>query len=259
MYKLFLSLCLLSCASINAQPRVYTTANAHSHNDYEKPVPFHDAYKHQFGSIEADIFLLNGSDELYVAHYKSDLDKKRRTLDSLYLLPLVNCIRKNNGFVYADTSRKLQLMIDIKTEAVPTLTRLITQLRKYPELINSPTLQVVISGNRPIADSFYLYPPFIQFDGILGTAYSKIALSRIAMLSAPFAQFSRWNGIETIPEKQRIELAKFIVQAHEVNKPVRLWGAPDTIDGWKEFMRLQVDYINTDHIRELSEFLKHLH
>ena len=123
------------------QRKIYTTANAHSHNDYERPNPFVEAYKHQFGSIEADIFLVSGSTDLYVAHHRSDLDKKKRTLDSLYLLPLVDRIRKNNGFVYSDTLRKLQLMIDIKTEAVPTLNRLIEILQKYPELIKSPTLR----------------------------------------------------------------------------------------------------------------------
>src|SRR5687767_1571510 len=114
MYKLFLLLYALSFTSVFAQPKLYTTANAHSHNDYEKPIPFYEAYKHQFGSIEADIFLVEGSEELYVAHHKSDLDKKKRTLDSLYLMPLRTCIRKNNGVVYADTTRKLQLLIDIK-------------------------------------------------------------------------------------------------------------------------------------------------
>lgn len=259
MYKVFLLLCLLSGASLCAQPHVYTTANAHSHNDYEKQVPFFEAYNQQFGSMEADIFLLNESDALYVAHTKSTLDKERRTLDSLYLLPLVNCIRKNKGFVYADVNRKLQLLIDIKTEAVPTLNRLIAVLGKYPELTHSPSLQVVISGNRPSADSFYTYPSFIQFDGVLGTNYSIKALSRIALLSAAFTQFSKWNGIETIPEKQRVELANSIAQAHKAGKPVRFWGAPDTVDAWKEFIKLQVDYINTDRIRELSAFLKSLY
>lgn len=259
MNKLILLLCLLSCALVNAQDKVYTTANAHSHNDYEKAVPFYDAYKHQFGSIEADIFLLDGSMDLYVAHHKSDLDKKRRTLDSLYLSPLANCIRKNKGFVYTDTSRKLQLMIDIKTGAVPTLNRLIEQLRRYPELINSSSLRIVISGNRPAADSFYLYPSFIWFDGVIGTKYHENSMTRIAMLSAPFTQFSHWNGIKTIPEKQRIELANAIAQAHKAGKPVRFWGGPDTVDAWKEFINLRVDYINTDHVRELSEFLKSLH
>src|SRR5688500_17031892 len=168
MYKLLLFLCLLLCTSLFAQPRVYTTATTPFHNDYEKPVPFYELYTHQFGSLEADIFLVNGSDELYVAHTRSDLNNnKRRTIDSLYILPLLNCIRKNKGSVYADPTRKLQLLIDIKTEAVPTLERLIAILQKYPELTNASGLQIVISGNRPTADSFHFYPDFIRFDGVL--------------------------------------------------------------------------------------------
>src|ERR1700750_333937 len=46
--------------------RLYTVANTHSHNDYEQPTPFWMAYQEQFGSIEADIFWLNG--QLIVAH-----------------------------------------------------------------------------------------------------------------------------------------------------------------------------------------------
>lgn len=257
MYKLFLLLCFLSLSSVYAQPRVYTTANAHSHNDYEKPDPFVEAYNQQFGSIEADIFLLDDSDELYVAHTRSDLNnKKRRTIDSLYLLPLANCIRKNKGSVYADPSRKLQLLIDIKTEAVPTLKRLIAVLQKYPGLINASGLQIVISGNRPAADSFHIYPAFIWFDGVMGTTYSKQSLSRIPLFSASFGQFSRWNGKDTILEKERASLVNAISQAHKAGKPVRFWAAPDTIETWRELIRLQVDYINTDRIKELSEFLK---
>jgi alkaline phosphatase len=255
MYKLILLSCLVSVSSLSAQPVKYTTANAHSHNDYEQPVPFFEAYRHEFGSIEADIYLLDESGELYVAHTTADLNKKRRILDSLYLIPLVNVIRKNKGSVYADPSRSLQLLIDIKTEAVSTLNRLIAVLRKYPELINTPSLRVVISGNRPSAEDFDSYPSFIHFDGVLGTDYSQKALSRISLLSVSFRQFSKWNGMDTIPGNEKSEFVNFIRRAHAAGKPVRFWAAPDTIEAWKELIKLQVDYINTDHIAKLSKFL----
>jgi alkaline phosphatase len=257
MYKLLLFFCLFYSSSVSAQ-KLYTTANAHSHNDYEKPHPFCEAYKHGFGSIEADIFLLDVSDELFVAHTRSDISTKKQTLDSLYFQPLVKCIRKNKGFVYADTSRKLQLLVDIKTEAVPTLNRLIALLRTYPELINTSTLQIVISGNQPSADSFLTYPSFIYFDGVVGATYTKEALSRISLFSANFRQLSKWDGKGNIPENEKNEIANAIAQVHQINKPVRFWGAPDTDDAWKAFMNLQVDFINTDRIEALSKFLMKL-
>ena len=63
------------CSQLNAQ---YTVQNAHSHNDFANRVPFWTAYNARFGSIEADIFAVNG--ELIVAHTKAE-SKKGRTLD----------------------------------------------------------------------------------------------------------------------------------------------------------------------------------
>ena len=104
MRQLFLFLLFFFTLRVFSQPSNYTTANAHSHNDYEKPVPFREAYDQQFGSIEADIFLQDG--KLIVAHQEDQL-AAGRTLESLYLDPLAKCIEKNNGTVYRDKTRQL--------------------------------------------------------------------------------------------------------------------------------------------------------
>jgi alkaline phosphatase len=256
MNKSFFLFYLVICGSVVAQPRQYTTANAHSHNDYEKPVPFYEAYNNQFGSIEADIFLVDGHRDLFVAHTRADLNKGRHTLDSIYLLPLVNCIRKNKGFVYSDTTLKLQLLIDIKSDAIPTLNQLITVLRQYPELLSASSLQIAISGNRPPVDSFYSFPSFIYFDGVPGTVYNEKALSRVLLFSASFRSFSQWDGKGKIPKADKAKLNEAIKTAHKSGKPIRFWAAPDTIDTWKELINLKVDFINTDRIADLSQFLK---
>ncbi len=167
-----LLLCFFFSLNINPLQKKYTTANAHSHNDYEQQSPFVAAYGKEFGSIEVDVFLQTDT-SLFVAHHLQELTVKKRRLDSLYFIPLVSAIRKNNGSVYSDRKRNLQLMIDLKTEAVSTLKTLIGSIRKYPELINTPTLKIVISGNRPDISAFASYPSFIWFDGNLGTEYSK--------------------------------------------------------------------------------------
>ena len=59
---------LFSFVSFDAlsQAVAYSQANAHSHNDYEQKNPFHEAYNEQFGSIEADVHLVDGT--LLVGH-----------------------------------------------------------------------------------------------------------------------------------------------------------------------------------------------
>ena len=144
---------LLVFCSINGvtQPQNYSTANAHSHNDYENPRPFRTAYEHAFGSIEADIFLQQ--DELIVAHDTRELGLNR-TLEDLYLRLLDSVVRVHNGHAYADYSFGLQILIDVKTEARTTLAKLVETLRKYPLLISTPSLRWVISGNRPPPGEF---------------------------------------------------------------------------------------------------------
>ncbi|HVK47603.1 MAG TPA: alkaline phosphatase [Pseudobacter sp.] len=248
-----LYLLLLAGFSANAQPVSYSTANAHSHNDYGQPIPFFDAYHQQFGSMEADVFLQD--EELYVAHTAAEMKADKRTLDSLYLKPLSDLIKKNNGNVWADPARRLQLMIDLKTAGVPTLQTLIRKLQLYPAIITCKNLRIVISGNRPDPAQYADYPDFIWFDGNIGAQYSALALSRIAMLSAPLQQFTKWNGKGRIPEKEMKPLIEAIEGAHALQKPVRFWGSPDNINTWYTMMRLKVDYINTDHIQPLAEFI----
>ena len=253
-----LILLLLAGLSARSQPIDYNSSNAHSHNDYEQPIPFFDAVSRQFGSIEADVFYQAEPEELWVAHTKEELKTKKRSLDSLYLIPLVKQIRQNNGFIWTDRTRRLQLMIDLKTAAAPTLGLLIKKLEKYPELINCPVLRIVISGNRPDPSLYHSFPSFIWFDGNIGTQYSAAALSRIAMLSAPLQQFTSWNGNGRIPEKELQPLVQAIADAHALQKPVRFWGSPDNINTWYTMMRLKVDFINTDRIQPLADFLNKL-
>jgi alkaline phosphatase len=254
MQKLLYCL-LFSCTGSFAQPVVYSTANAHSHNDYEQPVPLYTAYYSGFGSIEADIFLYN--DSLLVAHTPKDLNK-HRTLEDMYLKPLQAFIENNKGFVYADTSKTLQFMIDIKTEAASTLNKLIALLQQYPALIRTHSLRIVISGNRPDPSTFVTYPSCIWFDGVLSDNYNKEALSRIAMLSDDLSKYTRWDGNGQLPPKDLNRIQSAVIRAHQLQKPVRFWGGPDFMDAWYQLMQLRIDYINTDSIKALSAFLKQL-
>jgi alkaline phosphatase len=243
------------CLAVSGQstPHTYTTANAHSHNDYEQPHPFWNAWQQQFGSIEADIFLNNG--QLIVAHDRKEM-ALGRTLDSMYLQPLQQCIKQNSGYPYADKKRKLQLMIDIKTEAEPTLQKLVEVLKNYPSLIHSSSIIISISGNRPAPESYSRYPEWIRFDGDIGRTYNQQALAKIPMLSGNFANFVKWNGTDSLSTGDKEKIQHLISEAHRQGKKIRFWNAPDLPNSWRVFMDLGVDYLNTDHIDELSGYLK---
>ena len=226
-----------------AQSIIYSAANAHSHNDYEQQRPFYMAYNEQFGSMEADIYLVKG--KLLVAHEPKQLDSTK-TIESLYLQPLT---------AYHNGDRKLQLLIDIKTQGVATLDTLISVLKKYPFIIQNKNFKIIISGNRP-ADSLYAtYPNFIWFDGTLGKEYNKVQLSKIALLSESFYTFIKSKYTFPLLENEKEKLVAVIEKGHAYGKPVRLWATPDYSAAWEGLIDLQVDFLNTDKINALADFL----
>lgn len=256
MKKKFPVILILLCAFLvtNAQ---YTSLNAHSHNDYEQVPPFYLAYHAQFGSIEADIWAVEG--ELFVAHNKTEISRER-SLDLLYLQPIAELFKKNGGKAWRDSPATFQLLIDLKTAVEPTLTLLAEKLKKYPELfdpsINKNAVRIVITGNRPDPAKFRDYPAFVFFDGNISKKYNAEQLARVGLYSENLAQFTKWRGMESIPEKEELRLKQIIDSIHGIGKKVRFWNAPDSTAAWRILMKLKVDYINTDHIPELATFLK---
>ncbi len=76
----------------------------------------HDALACGFGSIEADIHLVEG--RLLVAHDRKSV-KLERTLEMLYLDPLRERTKQNGGRVYRQ-GPTVTLLVDVKTAAVAT-------------------------------------------------------------------------------------------------------------------------------------------
>jgi alkaline phosphatase len=231
----------------------YTSSSVFSHNDYEQKLPFFNAYDHQVGFIEADVFLENN--ELLVAHSRSELNPQR-TLEVLYLKPLQEKIKLNDGNIYPDPAKTLTLMIDLKTEGISTLTGIVTTLKNYPTLLSCKTLSISISGNVPDRERWNDFPSFIHFDGRPGIDYTTNELQRISFISTSFGSHSAWKGDGFLPEADRVKLSALRDSVHAKGKKLRFWGAPDLPAAWQTWMELKIDILGTDKVNELDEFLE---
>jgi YVTN family beta-propeller protein len=232
----------LVCSAQQFGPRT------HSHNDYEQKEPFFAAYRAGFSSIEADVWLLNG--KLLVGHDQKDLQTSR-TLEELYLKPLASKISANKGRPYPEKTKKLQLMIDIKSEAEITLDAISALLRSYPQISKNKYITVTVSGNRPPEEKWTSYPAYIHFDGRPGNSYTAEVLKKISMISDSYAGYLD-------PGTNELDLAKAtktINEAHASQIPFRFWGNPDHAESWQKLSDIGVDFINTDRISQLVAFM----
>jgi len=229
----------------------------HSHNDYTHAKPLLQAYAYQAYEIEVDVFLIG--DSLIVAHSKKDKDLTR-TINAMYLDPIANWT-KDDAKRGVKTNYGFRLMIDFKDSWSLVYPVLRKEIEKYGKLFDKGkdknAVQIVISGSRPADSLYHTFPSWVYFDGLPNVNYAKTDLKRITMISDNFATYSKWKGVGEIPIADKIKLKKIIEQAHQLNKPMRFWGAPDTQDCWKQLVDLGVDIINTDKIVECKTYFEH--
>src|SRR6267378_1092181 len=244
-------LLLLYSTVAGAQP----FSHAHAHNDYEHDHPLFDALRYGFTSVEADIYLIDG--KLLVSHTRPIF--KARTLDQLYLSPLDSIIKANHGKVYPGYDGPFYLMIDLKSDGEATYPVLKDAIAHYGTLFHSPgtpgPVLIFLSGNRPKEAVLKDPAAPVALDGRPEDVGKGYAAAVMPVISDTYAKWSTWNG-KGRPVPEALQRIKDLAQrVHAEGKKLRLWAIPDNPRAWKELLNVGVDFINTDHLRELNTFL----
>ncbi len=244
MRCLNLTILFLLCFKLSAQL-------THSHNDYEQKQPFFAAYNLGFDSIEADVYIKDN--ELFVAH---DWDKisPDRTLTNLYLSPLLEKIKENNGYPYPN-KKALHLLIDLKKDGKEILKLLTVKLKPYKKALRHVT--ITISGDMPKPSEFKDFDDIFYFDGRKEQNYSTNEYKRVTIVSASITDFGKyWTGKSPLMDETALKIKTFVEENHAKGKKVRLWATPNTVLGFETLKNLGVDYIGTDDLELLANFMK---
>ena len=226
----------------------------HSHNDYNRTVPFWEAYSQHCASIEADVFLQDG--EILVAHNRKDVTAER-SLRKMYIEPIVKTFRENGGRMWKGSDDRLQLVVDLKTgESLPGV---IALAEEYPDVFTTENgVKIVITGDEPAPEDFGKWPSWLWFDGDFKDGklnYTPEQLKRIAMISTDFRKFARnWNGKGRMINSELEAVTKAIETAHEAGKPIRFWDAPEGTTAYFTLHKLGVDFFNTDYPAQCTLF-----
>lgn len=232
---------------------------AHAHNDYEHTRPLLDALEQGFCSIEADVWLVEG--QLLVAHELKAVQKER-TLQKLYLDPLLERVKANGGRVYSN-GPMVTLFIDFKSEATNTYHTLTAMLKPYEKMLTTfyadrtetNAITIIISGNRPRALMEAEKIRYVCYDGRLDDLKSQASPHLIPMISDNWGKHFKWRGKGPLPEQEQTKLKALVAQAHAQGRRIRFWNVPDSPAGWSVLLEAGVDLINTDNLAGLHDFL----
>jgi hypothetical protein len=232
---------------------------AHAHNDYEHKRPLLDALECGFCSVEADIWLVKG--QLLVAHTPVQWDTTR-TLEKLYLDPLRERAKANGGKIYSGAT--FYLMIDVKTDAKETYAALAPVLEDYSDILTvtrdgktePKAVTVVISGNRDRKTMAEEKVRYATLDGRPADLDGDSPAALVPWVSEAWKVLFKWDGTGAMPDDEQKKLRAFVAKAHKQGRKVRFWATPETEAMWKELLAADVDFLNTDKLKELEKFLR---
>jgi hypothetical protein len=204
--------------------------------------------------------------KLLVAHDIDDTSSQR-TLQSLYLDPLRDRIKRNHGCVFpARPDQSLTLMIDLKTEGGPTYEVLRDALLPYRDILTMTFLDgtvharpvtVILTGRIPRPWIAREPVRFVACDGILEDLATTPTppVDLLPQVSAKWDALFAWRGEGEMPPAEKRELRRLANRAHEQRRRIRFWAAPDTPAAWNVLLEVGVDLINSDDLPGLRQFL----
>ena len=252
------------CARLALAADPVPLIHVHAHNDYEHVHPLFDALACGICSVEADINLVDG--KLLVAHSLS-ATKPDRTLESLYLDPLRQRIRQNDGRVYGG-GPTVVLLIDFKTDPKSTDPVLRQVLRQYADILTTwdhgkekpGAIKAILTGDHPPEDELAIEDlRYAAIDGVLRDLDTNPPADLVPWISSRWGITFHWNGKGMMPQDEQKTLRAIVAKAHAQHRQVRFWGSPDNRTTWAALRAAGVDLINTDDLRGAQRFLLDTH
>ncbi len=233
---------------------------AHAHNDYYHERPLLDALAQRFYSVEADVFL--SSDELSVAHYPWEY---YGSLSALYLDPLQKLV-DSRGSVYGD-GVPFTLWIDIKESSQDIAPMMEQVLSRYDMLETftdaggrSGAVTVVLTGDAANKQSYVESTDerFAVRDSNDYDAGDPDADRQWTHYALNWGNYVDDSGQSPLTAAAETTLGDIVAGAHDKGRAVRFYDTPDTEDIWRVSAEARVDFVHTDDLEGLGDFLRGL-
>ncbi|KAK3707349.1 hypothetical protein LTR37_012193 [Vermiconidia calcicola] len=255
-----------------------------SHNDYWRPLPFYSALSVGAVSVEADVWLYNGS--LHVGHEESALTNDR-TFDSLYVQPILSVLERmnpaspfvtegptKNGVYDTSSGQTLYLYVDVKTDGPTTFPHVIRALAPFREAgylttwngtgVTMGPVSVIGTGNTPldqvqgVSERGYFYDaPLPDLSSSSSNITSDVSLTANWDFADAFGEVRNQSFNAT----QMQTLEEQIATAHDKGIMVRYWDLPSWPVGtrnavWRILWDAGVDLLNVDDLEGAANFWK---
>ena len=115
---------------------------------------------------------------------------------------------------------------------------------------------MILSGNRDVKTIAEQKTRYVAIDGRPSDLNGDTSAALVPWISDSWTLHFKWDGTGAMPDDERKKLREFVAKAHKQGRKVRFWAAPETEAAWKELLAADVDFLNTDKLKELEKFLR---
>src|SRR5262245_19375442 len=154
-------------------------------------------------------------------------------------------------------------MIDVKTDADATYRALEPVLARYADMltvtrdgkVQPNAVTIILSGNRAQETIAAQSVRYVAIDGRPEDLDRNPPAGLVPWISDRWGSLFSWNGEGLMPAAEQEKLSTLVRRAHEQRRKVRFWATPEKPEVWSALVAADVDFINTDRLDELREFL----
>jgi hypothetical protein len=255
---LFFFLSLARGAEAIAQP--LPLQRAHAGDDHKHPRPLLDALDHGFCSVETEVLLVNGV--LVVPDARGNTATER-TFQRLYLEPLRERVRRNEGWVHPNRPGFI-LLLNLKSDPDSIWRLLEPLLIDYRDMLTEfdhdrtkpGAVTILLEGGRPAEFNARIPGRLAAVVGGMKELNGEDSVHFVPMISEDWTRTFTWTGHGTFPEDERTRLRATIQNAHTQGRVIRFSGAPDHPDCWRELHAAGADLIDSRQLSALAAFLR---
>jgi glycerophosphoryl diester phosphodiesterase len=94
------------------------------------------------------------------------------------------------------------------------------------------------------------------YDGRVTEPEAKVPAGLMPLVSERWGKTFAWNGEGDMPATERARLRAIVAEMHGQGRMLRFWETPDSPRAWRELLEAGVDFIGTDSLHPLRQFLR---
>ncbi len=212
-------------------------------------------------NFQADVMYIYG--KTYVTPIMPDTENhKLPTLTEVYLYPLYNQFKKNNGEIIPGYSGDVFLILNFTAQPIQIYKNLATEMRPFSDMLtfkmdgtqHQGKLRILIKDKNQLEKINSVKLSFLGLVGNRNDIDKKIDSDKMPLIEVNFDEITKWKGTGNIPFEDFTAIKALVAQVHDQNKKICIYNCPSYKTIADMIKSTKADFMITAEATRMAEF-----